>query len=114
MMKKKTIIASTKTSNIPVLKSKDYTSPAASTTFVYEDKMMGVFAPFEGLFMVKFSSVPTSQGRCAVKLDNIYGHAESVYKGNGNTLAEVDVSEISVGIYLFYFDTDERRLYLVQ
>ena len=110
-MKQKTIIKRSTESNIPVLKTDTYTFGTGNVTFGFSDKTTGIYAPFEGVFLVKFHVVPSSESRTDVKIDNIYGEARTLYI---DKTTAVGLGNISTSAYLCYFDTDERRLYLVQ
>lgn len=112
-MKKKTIIAQTSKSNIPILICDDHTQIANGViTFQLKDTTMGIFAPFNGVFLLKFDcAIPTAESRVTIKIENIYGEEQTLYVDKTNTATFAD---ISTGVYLCYFDTDERRLYLVQ
>lgn len=117
-MKKKTIISKTNESNIPVLlvDSGSYTLGEGFITLPFKEGTAGIFKPFSGIFLLKFDTLPNppSGGRLNVKIDNIYGEAKYLYKSNGSSYEPLGVGELNVGVYLCYFDTDDRRLYLVQ
>ena len=113
MSGKRTIVKKTATSNIPVLKTKWYTISNNVVTYTFGDTVAGIFAPFEGVFLLKIHEIPNNVvGRVSIKIDNIYGEARTLYIDNTGT--EASFSEVVAGVHLCYFDTNERRLYLVQ
>lgn len=113
MDKKRVIIKKTPKSNIPVLVSTTYDSDNSYVIFEFADRCTGIFDPFEGVFLLKINHVPSTQQERAktAKVDNIYGEAQILYR---DLATPVSINEISTGCYLCHFDTDERRLYLVQ
>lgn len=118
MTRKRTIVKKTSESNVPVLKSSSYCIDNGSIVFTYEDKCAGIFDPFEGIFLVKVTAIPSVGSRMDVMIDNIYGEARKLYHGgfeNGSpAIVPVAVDEWTIGMHLCYFDTNERRLYMIQ
>lgn len=113
MTRRRVIIKKTSESNIPVLISTSYESDSSYVTLVFGDRCTGIFDPFEGAFLLKINSVPFQQSDRAktVKVDNIYGEAQILYR---DAATAVIISEVSTSCYLCHFDTNERKLYLVQ
>lgn len=115
------VVRSTPTSNIPILVTQDYMD-GSNNDVIYLFKnnttgrstTYGIFAPFEGVFLLRVHQTIPSSGQLdrqiTIKVDNIYGEARTLYRGD----TVVTVGNLNAGCYLCHFDTDERRLYLVQ
>lgn len=109
------VVRSTPTSNIPILVTQTYVfGDNNDVTYTFGSKTYGIFAPFEGIFLLHIHADVPSSGQSErsieIKIDNIYGKAEALYRGD----TVVTVGNLNAGCYLCHFDTDERRLYLVQ
>lgn len=108
----------TPTSNIPILRVESFDEQAKQLWIGFG--MDGIRKPFEGIFCVAFSSddaltlqkyhteMPTIQ-LCFI---NIYGSvARPIYKNATETAVPSDL--MAGGRFLFTFDTDERKLYMI-
>ena len=114
MRKSAKVVRSTPTSNIPKLVTQTYVfGDNNDVTYYFGLKTYGIFAPFEGVFLLRVhQTIPQGQSErtLTIKIDNIYGEARTLYRGD----TVVTVGNLNAGCYLCHFDTDERRLYLVQ
>ena len=104
-----------KTENIPILRTAGYTYGTGVAVYEYENAIEGIFAPFEGVFLlVVKQTIPALVGDTVnsrkIQLPNIYGKEQTLYRGD----TPVTVGNLTVGCYLCHFDTDTRKLYIVE
>lgn len=115
MVKGVKIVRTTPKSNVPVLVTQGwYDGVDNDVIYTFRNKTYGIFAPFEGVFLLHINeTIPTQshlERQRTIKISNIYGNAVALYRGD----TVVSVGNLDAGCYLCHFDTEERKLYLVQ
>lgn len=124
MRRKRYIEKTTLISNIPILRTGRYTyGQEKNVVFDLVGSCDGIFPPFNGVFLLILDATGVTSGNL-IDINNIYGEARRLYRGNNPVILGADnvyidpyyakTPYIGSGCYLCYFDTDNRRLYLVE
>lgn len=124
MRRKRYIEKTTLISNIPILRTGRFTyGLEKNVVFDLVGSCDGIFPPFDGVFLLILDTTGVDSGNY-IDIGNIYGEARRLYRWDdpvvlGDPTTSVNETDaltnrIASGCYLCYFDTDNRRLYLVQ